>query len=83
MRQLTATIAPSLSLFFASSAFAADPCGDAICSLTGHAGSYLGMGGIVGLLLAVGAAAFGTWLYRRRDRISSSTAGKENHNVGA
>jgi len=69
----------SFSVLLASTALA-DPCGDAICSLAGYAGSSLGTGGILSIL-ALGAAVLGVWLYRRRDRVDNEAAPKQPHNL--
>jgi hypothetical protein len=79
MRYLISTMLASLPVLLASTAFA-DPCGDAICSLAGRAGSFLGTGGILGLLAAA-AIVVGVWLYRRGDRIVGGAASERSHNL--
>jgi hypothetical protein len=71
MRYLIPTALASLPMLLASNVFA-DPCSDAICSLTGHASSSLGTGGVLGLL-AGGAVLLGVWFYSRRDRIHAGS----------
>lgn len=70
MKYVIPTMLASVPVLLASNAFA-DPCSDAICSLAGHAGSSLGIGGILGLLVA-GAVVLGMWFYRRRDRLMAA-----------
>ena len=79
MRYLIPTVLASLPILLASNAFA-DPCGDAICSLAGHAGSALGTGGVLGLL-AAGVIVLGVWFYRRRDRIADDSTAQQSHNA--
>jgi hypothetical protein len=79
MKYVIPTMLASVPLLLASNAFA-DPCSDAICSLAGHAGSSLGTGGILGLLVA-GAVVLGVWIYRRRDRLVSGARTERTHNA--
>jgi hypothetical protein len=80
MRYLIPTLLASVQLPLASTAFA-DPCGDAICSLVGGAGSFLRTGGVLGLLAA--AVVVGVWLYRRDDRIVGGAAPERARNAKA
>ncbi len=79
MKYVIPTMLASLPVVLASTAFA-DPCSDVICSLVGHAGSSLGTGGILGLLVA-GAVILGVWFYRRRDRVDGGAAREQTDNV--
>jgi uncharacterized membrane protein len=81
MRYLIPTLVASVPILLASTVFA-DPCSDAICSLAGHAGSSLGTGGILGLLVA-GAVVLGVWFYRRRDRVDGGAAPARTRNAKA
>ncbi len=79
MKYVIPTALTSVPMLLASNA-RADPCSDAICSLAGHAGSSLGRGGILGVLVA-DAVILGVWLYRRRDRVDDSAAPDRTDNV--
>lgn len=64
-RLLTFSTIPVLT-FPAASAWAADPCARAFCSLAGAAGKHFGAEAIIGAgLLAAGAVLLGVRLYRR------------------
>jgi hypothetical protein len=84
MKYLIPTLLASVPILLASTAFA-DPCSDAICSLAGHAGSFLGTAGILGLLvagavvLACGSIAAATELMAPR-RLSELTTRKFDYN---
>jgi hypothetical protein len=72
MRYLIPTALASLPMLLASNAFA-DPCGDAICSLAGHSGSWLETAGVLSLLAAA-AVLLSVSFYRPRDRIHAGSA---------